>query len=223
MQLYNSEELQIEAIKDWWQKYSRLAVILATLGIFSYIGWQWYQSAQADAQQQAAKAYQELNQALAQQTQDSKTLYQHFIQAHANTIYADLASLSAAAQAVEQEDYNEAKQLLTTVLDRQKSPEIVHIATLRRARIELQLGETEKALATLQMFPAKSDSYKSEIEEIRGDIFLAQGNLDAARTAYQAASAVNPSKESLLLQLKIEDLAVALPQSSEASNETTKP
>ena len=47
--------------------------------------------------------------------------------------------------------------------------------------------------------------------ELKGDIYIAQGNKDQARTAYQAAADAGGLTTNPLLQIKLDDLAVTSP------------
>ena len=89
----------------------------------------------------------------------------------------------------------------------------------RLARVQLDLGEHDKALATVA--DANSGSFKALFAEIRGDVLLAQGKDSEARAAYQlAADNLIPEQAGRrpLLEMKINDL-----QSTPVAGSATAP
>ena len=118
---------------------------------------------------------------------------------------------------VQQEQLDRAAAELLWVLDNpelgfrnEADRELFTVARLRLARIELARGDAQAALARLQAEPV-SEAFRSAAAELEGDIQMALGNRDAARTKYQEALLAlmelgtgNPG----LLQLKLQDLGV---------------
>lgn len=55
------------------------------------------------------------------------------------------------------------------------------------------------------------EAFNANVAELKGDIYLKQGNKAQARTAYQAAVNAGGSATNPLLQIKLDDLAVTSP------------
>ena len=131
-----------------------------------------------------------------------------FINDNAETSYVSLTALALAKEAASAKDWQAAQKQLTKALESAPTDGIKGIASLRLARVQVQLEQYEQALATLaKPLPA---SFTAAIEEIKGDTYLLQDKKELARTAYQAAIAADGLSSSPSLQMKLDDLATAV-------------
>ena len=83
------------------------------------------------------------------------------------------------------------------------------LARLRLARVLTAQKAYPDALA--QLSPEPATAFTAEYAEARGDILKSQGDLEAARTAYEKAlAATDPQQQErfMLLQMKVDDLKV---------------
>jgi len=82
---------------------------------------------------------------------------------------------------------------------------IRQLARLRLARVLREQGETAQALDVLAgPFP---EAFEAAVEELRGDLYLAQGERDQAREAYRKALAAPAGGgDRDLLQMKFNEL-----------------
>jgi predicted negative regulator of RcsB-dependent stress response len=71
--------------------------------------------------------------------------------------------------------------------------------------VQIQLEQYTEALATLSV--TMPESFKSAIEEAKGDAYFKQGKAELARNAYQAALDVEGQENNVALQMKLNDLA----------------
>jgi predicted negative regulator of RcsB-dependent stress response len=93
---------------------------------------------------------------------------------------------------------------LKSALEQSVNSGITGIATVRLARVQVQLGEYDEAITTLSSsLPA---SFTAAVEETKGDAYLKQNNIELARNAYQVALSVEGSTPSPSLQMKLDDL-----------------
>lgn len=115
--------------------------------------------------------------------------------------YATLLELQLAKSYVEAGDLTKAAQQLRKVQS-SKDATLKTLATVRLARVEAQQGNYDAALKALDGVTA--ESWKAQVEELRGDIQLRKGDMAAARTAYAAsiAAATNP-----VVQMKLDNLS----------------
>jgi len=83
---------------------------------------------------------------------------------------------------------------------------VQHSARLRLARLLMEQGDADGALALTKV--RDTDGFASEYEELKGDLLLAQGDRDGARRAYQAALDTLPrgSGYTRLLSMKRDNL-----------------
>ena len=57
MELYDTEEQQVEAIKDWWKENGKAVIIGAVVGLGGLFGWRYYQDSVIQASEAASQSY----------------------------------------------------------------------------------------------------------------------------------------------------------------------
>ncbi len=209
MDVYQTEDEQVEAIKKWWRENGRailVGVVIALLAVFGWRAWQDYERGRAEA---ASMQYQQLLMGLEVDPQAAMDLGRQIVGEYGNTTYAVLASLAMGKAALALEDPAGAEAHLQWALDNAGNPSLEHIARLRLARLQLSQGQSEQALNVIGS--VDGGSFEAQYAELRGDILLARGDRSGAREAYSTAMAAEdliPARRQLL-QLKIDDLADA--------------
>ncbi len=204
MEQYETEEQQIEAIKRFWKENGVALVIGAFLGLGGLLGWRWYNDSQIAAKEQASFAYEKASEELLKgEAGFSKA--KTFIDGHSDTGYAMLMALEMAQQAIERKDLTEAAKQLEFVVSNAKLSAVQSVAQLRLARIQIEQGELELALTSADK--VTDQAFKSQSQEIKGDVYQAQQLFDKARAAYSAALESNERDQ--VLKMKLDNLAVA--------------
>ena len=206
MEIYDTEEQQVEAIKDWWKNNGKSVIGGAIIGFGLIFGWRAYNDNMLESQAATSAEYEQLLIKVGADASVAPTLLQTFIDSNENTQYAALASLKLAQILVEQEKYELAEaQLNWTVAN--GSELVVAAAQYRLARLQTQMQKYDAALASLALISA--EAYKAKVAETKGDIYLAQGDSEAAKTAFEEAVASGGNSVSGHLQMKLNDLAKA--------------
>ena len=134
---------------------------------------------------------------------------------HANTLreeyprnaYAGHAGLALARVAVTQGDYEKAEKALSDVISAGHTDALVYTARVRLARVLVQTGDTDGALAQLDgKFPA---AWVGQAAEVRGDALRLAGRTDDARSAYESAIESLPAGDGARerVRMKLEDIA----------------
>jgi len=203
VEIYNSEEQQVEAIKRFWNEYGKAIVGGVVIGLATLYGWRYYQAEQRASAEALSSSYSQL---LQQQSSDDAwlTQAQSFISAQGTNNYAIFAALLTAKEAVAKGDLALASQQLSWVVQNSKDSSVKAIAQLRLARIQRETGDLTAALATVnQAMPA---SFAAAQAELKGDILQQSGDLVAAKAAYQLAFD-NAGQNTQLLQIKLDELA----------------
>ena len=206
MDVYETEQQQIEAVKKWWKENGRAASAGVIIGVaLVFAAWAWRDHGKTQAET-ASVEYRQLIEELAQDKQDAALQRAARIQGqYARTPYAVLAALAQARIKMDQGDTAAAGLHLRWALDNAAQPELEHIARLRLARVMLERVEKSAALKLIE--PVKSDAFAAQYEELRGDIYLALNQPAAARVSYQRALALlTPDSGQALLQMKLDDL-----------------
>lgn len=202
---YETEEQQVEAIKDWWKENSKsvfLGVVLGVGGILSWRGWVSYEQNMAV---EASDLYAAVaDAAVANDSETVKTISAALRDDHSDSAFASMASLMEARVDVQAGLFVDASEHLQWVIDNASLEEMQVVARLRQARVLLADGKADDALKALPT--TITPEFASRAAEIRGDIHLAKGNIDAARNAYSEAQ--SQSQGNSLLGMKLDDLAV---------------
>lgn len=204
MEQYETEEQQIEAIKRFWKENGVALVIGAILGLGGLLGWRYYNDSQIAAKEQASFAYEKASEELVKGDSgfsQAKT----FIESHSDTGYAMLMALEMAQQAIERKDLSEAAKQLGFVAKNAKLSAVQSVAQLRLARVQIEQGELELALATADS--VVDEAFKGQSQEVKGDVYQAQELFDKARAAYSAALETNGRDQ--VLKMKLDNLAIA--------------
>lgn len=186
MAVYDLEEQeQIDNLKAWWHQHGNLitwTISALAVAVVSWQGWNWYQSQQAA---QAGALYGALQQALAKdETQKVRTLAGELTEKFGSTAYAPMGAMIAARQSVAAGDLKTARSQLAWVASHGKE-EMQDLARLRLAAVLLDEKAYDEALKELEHKPASA--LVPAYAELKGDVLVAQGKLDAARSAYEAA------------------------------------
>ncbi|MGF1707679.1 YfgM family protein [Enterovibrio baiacu] len=200
MDVYTTEEQQVEAIKQWWRDNGKAVVLGAVIGLGGLYGWRYFQAEQETSREQASEAYTQVVNALAAGDEKAEEQAAAFISERQGEAYASLLSLQLAKSLVETNELVKAADQLRMVQS-SKDETLSAIASVRLARIEAELKNYDVALKELDKVSAQS--WTAQVEELRGDIELRQGDTAAARSAYAAsiAAATNP-----VVQMKLDNL-----------------
>jgi len=209
MSTYDLEEQeQLAELKAFWKQHGNLILIAISAALFAvaaFRGWSWYQSSQAV---QASAVYAELQKAAAaSDTKKVRDLAGTLIEAYPRSLYAALGALVSAKVHFDAADPKTARAQLQWVVDQSRDPEMQAIARLRLANVLIDEQAYEDALKILAAKPDRP--FEALFEDLRGDVLLAQGKPDDARTAYRAALAKaqpNDAAGRELIQLKLDAL-----------------
>lgn len=210
MEIYNSEEEQLEAVKKWWKENGRAVVTGVVLGVALIMGWNFWQERQLRINQQASALFQQALLAVNEKKADSALqLCERLVTEYGDGTYGVYGRLLLAKLKNERADTPGAKQALEGVLSSAAEAPYQHIARLRLVELLLANGEFESARQKIEEAEKAGGfgTYHSQYEELRGDALAALGSADAAREAYQRAK--GPSAFSATLDMKIDDLGVA--------------
>lgn len=189
MATYDLEEQeQIDELKTWWKMYGNLVtavVVAAAVAAVGWQGWNWWQRSQAA---QASMLFSSAQVAMVQQdAKRTRELAGELIDKHAGTAYAGLAALMSAKVQAEGGDAKSAQAQLAWAIDNAKDDGVRDLARVRLAVLLIDDKAYDEAQKRLAADP--SPPFAPRFDELRGDIFVAQGKIAEARAAYQAALA----------------------------------
>lgn len=184
---YVNEEQQWEAIKDWWRKNGKQLIAIFVISLAIGLAWRYWQGHQLEKKQQASQLFDQL--VSTQQADPNSTLIPRITSElendYASTPYAAAGALIEAKNAVSKNDLPLAEKKLRWVIDHAKPADVKAVAAIRLARVLAAEKKWDEALSVLEKNSEKS--YAPAMEQVKGDIYLAQGKTKEARTAYQNA------------------------------------
>lgn len=206
-EIYDSEQEQVEALKRWWKENGTtvlVGLVVGLGGVFGWTAWQDYQRTQADA---ASGLYQRQSTELAAENYaESDKAGAALREEFPSSGYAGLSALVMAKSAFEQNQTEDALRHLQWVLDSDARRELKLTARIRTARLMLDAGDIDGALALLNV--ESLGTFQASYDELRADIHVVQGKSEQARAAYrQALSRLDePSAAQRRVQTKLDDL-----------------
>ena len=65
MEVYTTEEQQVEVIKNWWKENGTSVIAGTVIGLVGLFGWRYYNEMQQNNQEAASQAYNEMTAQLA--------------------------------------------------------------------------------------------------------------------------------------------------------------
>jgi len=205
VEIYDTEEEQLDALKRWWRENGQSAIIGLILGLSIILGWNYWQDYKKDQASQASALYDQLLKAVAADQNDSADkLAERLQEQFGSTDYAAYSGLLQAKIKVQKGDLAAARPILEKVTA-SSNQEISNLAKIRLVRLMMAQGQFEQGLQLINdIDPAKTASFSGNYDELVGDLYVALDRLDQARTSYQKA--LENGYSSPLLQLKIDDL-----------------
>ncbi|GMQ45615.1 YfgM family protein [Vibrio sp. 10N] len=203
MELYDSEEQQVEAIKDWWKENGKAVVLGVVVGLGGLFGWRYYQDSVVQAQEAASEQYSKAVESIVAKGADSSADVQAFIDTSKDSEYAVLAAMQLAKAQVEAGNFEDALTQLQWAQSNTKDAAITPLVTYRIARLMIESGDNAGARAELDKIT--DIAWAGRVAELRGDIAIREGDRDAAYTAYTEAQQAQDASQAL--QLKLDDLA----------------
>lgn len=205
---YETEEQQLEAIKDWWKQNANMIIGGVAIGISAIFGWQYYQDQTIVSQSNASVIYQQvMNTSQSTDSLNEQQTRVNQLQAdYANTPYASLAALLLAKQHMAAAEFEKAQQQLEWVASNATQDEIQYLAKIRLAKLFFSVQQLDQALQVLnQEFPS---AFQAMALELKGDVLLMKGDKPSAQQAYQQALMVSDSPSRLLMS-KIDEATPA--------------
>lgn len=205
MEIYETEEQRIEALKRWWKENGTSTIVGVAVGIAIIIGWNYWQTHKKDQAVQASAIYDQLVKAAStDQKYTVDKLAKQLQENYPGTTYAAYSGLFQAKMKAQQDDLAGAKDILKKIAEG-SDKELGHIARIRLVGLMLASGEYEQGLQIIsQVDQSTTGKFADNYDELTGDLYVALDRLDEARTSYEKA--LKNGYQSPLLKLKIDDL-----------------
>ena len=180
------EQEQLSNLKYFWRSFGKYIIGVVVLAFLAYLGsvaWSWSDSNKAA---KAAVLYSDFTTAAATATKDKEMSLARQLQLeYPKTEYSAMAGLLAAKDAVKNKDIITAVTMLNWVIDNAKDQGLVSMARLRLASGYIDQQKYDKAMALL--LEKRDPAFDPLYYTLRGDLYVAKGELNRARDAYKEA------------------------------------
>lgn len=203
------EQEQLDQLKHFWAQYGNLItwLLIAVLGGFAaWNGWNYWQRSQAT---KAAALFDEIERAAdAKDAEKIERALADMKDRFGGTSYAAQGALLAAKSLFDAGKSDGAKAALAWVAEKSSDESFQSVARLRLAGVHLEGKAFDEALKVLEAPMPKA--YEPLAADRRGDVLMAQGKGDDAKTQYQKAwdGLNNRNEYRQLVQVKLAALGV---------------
>ena len=189
MDVHETEEQQVEALKKWWKENGSSIITGILLGLAVLFGARTWMSYQDQQSQKASNIYTVMMGALAND-REMVGLEQAgiLIADYPRTPYASLAALALAKVKLKYGELEPARAQLQWALDNTGSDVVRQTVRLRLARVMMAAGDLDGAETVLGEITPDA-AFDPLYAELRGDSQLARGNTSNARAEYEQALA----------------------------------
>lgn len=208
MAQYETEEQQVEAIKQFW-KENRAAIILgAVIGFGGIFGWDQFKEYKQEKAEQASEQYAIAMQAIEAGSADQSQFVEKaevLKQEYSATSYASLAALKLAEIKVSEDNLDAAAEQLRWVVD-QGNKTFAPVAQIRLGRVLLAQEKYDEAITLAGT--VSNEAYKSSALFVKGEALLAKGDKEAAKNAFIEARDASEAAPHPLLALRLSEFGI---------------
>lgn len=208
MDILTDEHEREEVVRKWWHEHWKPIASGVAIALLGLVAVRQYQAYDLSQKQETAYEVYQLQSQIDSRGNAAVADAKKFLEEHQDS-YGAILALDLANLVLRADNYEEAEQYLEFAS--KNGGELIHPQIgLVEARLMAQKGQYAQALAALDSL--KSDAYKAEILEARGDIFMVQQKPDDAHDAYlQAINLLRDAKLQIspMLQMKFDNVIKA--------------
>ena len=222
MEVYTTEEEQLQAVINWFKKNGMgLLISILTVSAVTF-SWKYWNNYTADNLVKASMAYEEFQSA--KKDADRAKLAQDIVKNYKSTIYGKTAAIYLAGQKVAEKKWQEAANEYEDLYAQTKSfPELQMVIFENLVRSEIELKKIDSAYARIEKAEKNTDFvklYPMNFYNLKGDLLAKKNKNAEAIAAYNMAlDSVNNdpllakqmSQVSNWITLKRNDLLAAKP------------
>ncbi|WP_150539326.1 YfgM family protein [Actinobacillus vicugnae] len=202
--LNKTEEQQFEEAKSWFKANGTPILVAIIIACVASFGWNFWKNHQIETAQHTSATYQSVMESYLQDPVKNAPLVTKFIADHKESSYAVFAQLEEAKQAVEKADFAQAKNLLQASLSATTDSTLQAVIRFRLAAVDYQLKNYDEALATLGQIQEQTWDLRKQV--LSGDILVAKGDKEAAKSVYEKAKQNAPEQDKALIDIRLNDL-----------------
>ena len=204
-----TDEEQAERLKQWWEQNGTSLVVGVLLAVAVVVGWRWYQGYAQDRADEASDVFAAYV-AARNDAAPTEDLLARIDTEYEGSGYHVFTLLYRAEDEIEAQDWEEALALLERAVQLADVDTLKDIARYRVAKVLYQLDRLDDCEAELAAI--RSSGLEAHVAVLSGDVFVARGDPERARTAYQVGidaarrDPANPVVGVELMELKLASL-----------------
>ena len=179
---YLTDEEQAERLKRWWEQNGTSLLIGVALAVAAVVGWRYYQGYVQDRADEASDVFASYVKAR-NEAQPADEELAEIDTEFEGTGYHVFTLLYRAHDEAEAEDWEEALALLERAVQLADTDTLKDVARYRVAKVLYQLDRLDECEAELAAI--RSPGLEAHVAELSGDVFVARGDFEGARMAYQ--------------------------------------
>lgn len=201
------EQEQLDELKAWWKRWGNYVIFGVSALLIGTAGYQYWKHHTAQQAAEAVVHFESMQQALG--AGDKKAVKEQgaiLIDKFGSTPYATRAAILLAGLNADDRDVKSARAQLEWAIEHSKEAALKDVSRLRLA--VLLLDEKQYDAALKQLSAAHTDAFAPRFDDLKGDVYMAQGKTAEARAAYSAAYAklkeTNPLRG--IVEMKLDSL-----------------
>jgi predicted negative regulator of RcsB-dependent stress response len=202
-----TEDQEAERAKQWVRENGAFILAGIVVGVGGLFGWQAWQDSSLESAGQGSVVWEQLRDAVEGERYNEVDETLALLETdYASTPYLDQARLAIARMYMDRNDPESAAASLSALVTQASDPYLRRLGELRLAQIYIFQEDYAAALASLG--PTETTGFEGLFHELRGDVFIAQGQLDDAREEYRRALDVDSSGvlDRSYVQIKLDDV-----------------
>ena len=217
--LYDTHE-QGERVKSWLRENGSAIVMGLVLAFGLMFGFKQWQVWETSKRQQASAEYQVMASLIKADNMDAAVSnYEILKTEYPKSAYTSMAAMMMAKSRLIAGQLDLAANDLEYAMEHAQPEPVQVIARERLARLRLSQGDTDAALKLLDESPS-AVGFEAQFAEIRGDIYMTNGEAEMAIASYQTA--LNELEEGVgnreILKIKLEALGATVADAADVDN-----
>lgn len=199
-----AEDEDLVRAKAWWKENGSSIIAGIVIGTALVVGYNYWQTYKANHAREVALLYETYNKT----PQDTDALNQ-LLESDSATMYSQLARMASAKQALEEENFEQAENMLNEVMTTSDDLGLQSVAALRLAAVYLAQDKSDQAISLLDKQTVLTlPLMKARIAELKADANLKLGDSQKAKDLYESSIALltESGQPATLVQLKLDNL-----------------
>ncbi|CAM3458017.1 YfgM family protein [Paraphotobacterium marinum] len=203
MEVYTTEDQQVDAIKRWCKKYLKWVVVILVIIFAAILVKTFYHQSVSKDNLISVDNFEVIHKKLQSDEVSNGVIKnaKNYIENNKNE-YSSLLNLNLSKVYVERQNYNEAINSLNWIIHNSSDVNLLNIAKVRLAR--LYIFNSQFDLAKNIIGTIKSESWKLQKTILMGDLYTKENKFDLAKKEYLKAKKINPNVP--LINIKISNL-----------------